>query len=169
MQTAVNTQPTPAVEGDFASTNPRYTVMAGPGGLVAAPSGVTVGRFAWLLASPLDADGAPMQASNTGSGPVAGFVHREQQGLITNFLGDASMTVPVGFPVTLFESGDFWVRNNGSGANTLGQKAFASTTDGSVNFAAAGATVTGSVETKWFARSVGAVGEKVKIGDTPLG
>jgi hypothetical protein len=34
-QTVVNTQPAPAVEGDFCNTNPRFSVDAGPGGLQA--------------------------------------------------------------------------------------------------------------------------------------
>lgn len=98
-QTVVNTAPGVGVAGDFASANIHFSVDAGPGGLVAGPSGVTVGAFAWL-SQPLEADSAPAIANNFGSGPVGGFVHREQQGLITTFLSDASMLVPAGFPIT---------------------------------------------------------------------
>jgi len=47
-QTVVNTQPAPGIEGDFCNKNPRFSVDAGPGGLVAGDKGVVVGRFAWL-------------------------------------------------------------------------------------------------------------------------
>ncbi len=32
----------------FATPTRAYSVDAGPGGIVAGPSGLTVGRFAWL-------------------------------------------------------------------------------------------------------------------------
>lgn len=143
-QTQVNVQPAPAVEGDFCSTNPRFTFDAGPGGLVTGASGVRVGYFAWATA-PLDPNSGPSIANNFGSGPVTGFVHREQQGLITTFLADAAMTVPQGFPITLFTGGDFWVKNNGTTQAVLGQKAFANYANGQVSFAASGSINTGQV------------------------
>ena len=144
-QTQVGTVPAPAVEGDFASANPRFTVDAGPGGLVAGAAGVTVGRFAWATYEAVDADNAPAVVYNTGSGAPTGFVHREQQGLITTFLADAGMLVPQGFPITLFSGGDFWVKNNGTTQALPGQKAYASQADGTVSFAATGAPSTASV------------------------
>lgn len=128
----------PAVEGDFASTNPRATVLAGPGALVCGAEGVTVGRFAWTSYEHVDYDGAPGVVDNFGTGPVAGFVHREQQGLIQNYLEEYSMVVPGGFPITLFMEGDFWVKNNGSGQALPGMKAYANYADGKVTFAATG-------------------------------
>ena len=147
-QTGVSTQPAPAVEGDFASNNPYFTVDAGPGALVAGASGVTIGRFAWT-APPHDPDGTNAIVNSFGTGPVAGFVHREQQGLITAFLDNAEMTIPKGFAVTLHNGGDFWVKNNGTGQALPGMKAYARYADGAVTFAATGsltnATVTGSI------------------------
>ena len=152
--TQVNVQPGVAVAGDFASTNPRHVVLAGAGGLVAGAAGVTVGRFAWLSTAAVDDVGAPTLVNNFGSGPDAGFVHREQQGLITIFLQDASMLVPTGFPVTLFDAGDFWVKNDGTTQAQIGQFAFANFADGRATFGAGGtigvtglngATVTGSI------------------------
>lgn len=130
--------PAPAVEGDFASTNPRAVVLAGPGGLIAG-STFAVGRFAWVTGGYIDADGAPAVANTFGSGPVAGFVHREQQGLIQTYLQEATMLVPAGFPVTVFDAGDFWVRNSGSTQALPGMKAYANYADGRVTFAATGA------------------------------
>lgn len=173
-QSTVNVQPAPAVAGDFASTNPRFTVDAGPGGLVAGSGGVTVGLFAWAASSgSTDPSTGETDAYNTvtnaGSGAPTGFVARTQQGLITAYLAEASMVIPQGQPVTLFSGGDFWVKNTGAGAVTAGQKAFASNTTGAIQFAAAGATVAGNTETKFYAMSVGAAGELVKISDHPLG
>ena len=142
----MNVQPAPAVAGDFASANPRWNVLAGPGALVCGPAGVTVGRFAWVD------DGDRRTVSNVGDGALPdGFVHREQQALITQYLAEASNLVPAGFEITLYSGGDFWCANAGAAQAVPGMKAFASFADGSINFAAAGATpasssvVTGSI------------------------
>jgi hypothetical protein len=147
----VNTQPALAVEGDFASTNPRFTVDAGPGGLVAGPSGVTVGRFCWFYTGNFDIDDTPQQVSNqmltaqpNGTTNVTGFVHREQQGLITTYLQASGMLIPAGFPVTVFSGGDFFVKNAGTNEAILGQKAYASFANGTVTFAATGLPTTGT-------------------------
>jgi hypothetical protein len=144
-QTSVNAQPAPALAGDFASHNPRWNVNAGPGGLVAGPNGLTVGRFAWLDASLLDADGAPARVNNYGSGPVAGFVHREQGvALIGTYLGTSSLVIPAGFGVTIFSGGDFWVKNEGTTEALPGQYAYASYANGAASFAAANSGGTAS-------------------------
>lgn len=132
----VNVQPGVAVAGDFCDTNPRYTVDAGPGGLVAGPAGVTVGRFAWATALAMDSDNAPASVANFGSGLPTGFVHREQQGLNTTYLAEASMTVPQGFPITLFAAGGFWVVNSGTAQALPGMYAYANFANGLVTFAA---------------------------------
>lgn len=133
----VTTQPAIGVQGDFCDHNPRFTLDAGPGGLVAGPSGLNVGLFAWVTYPP-DGDGAPSIANNFGGGPVAGFVHREQQGLIVTYLQASSMLVPAGFPVVLHTGGGFFAKNAGAGEAQVGMKAFANTNDGTVSFAAAG-------------------------------
>ena len=136
-QTQVYNSQAQAVEGDFASVNPYFTYDAGPGGLVAGPGGVTIGRFAWVT-SPLDPNSAPQIALSNGAGSVAGFVQRAQQGLNSTFLSNAGMTILQGLPVTVFTGGDFWVKNAGSGQALIGQKAFANLLTGAVSFAAAG-------------------------------
>lgn len=128
----VNVQPAPAVEGDFCDTNPRYSVDAGPGGLVAGVNGAVVGRFGWF-------DSINANAVNSyGAGLPAGILHREQQGLITTFLDGVSMVVPKGLPITLTKAAGLWVKNNGAAAATSGMKAYANNSDGSVSFAATG-------------------------------
>jgi hypothetical protein len=150
IQSSVGTQPAPAVAGDFCDTNPRATVDAGPGGLVAGAGGVTVGRFAWWDAAQTDADGAPAVVNSFGSGPVTGFVPRNQQGLITQYLADASMQIAPGFGMFLFSEGGFWVVNDGANAAVIGQKAYADFATGKVSFGASGAptgvaSATGSI------------------------
>lgn len=149
-QTQVGAAMAPAVEGDFADTNPRTSVLAGPGGLVSGANGVTIGRFAWWDFTFLDPNGTPLRVNNNGAGPVTGFVHRHGQAFITQFLADASMLIPSGQQMALMSSGSYWVRNAGTTEAQIGQKAYASFKDGTVTFAATaspaqGASVTGSV------------------------
>jgi len=119
-QTQVNINPAPGVAGDFCSANPRASVLAGPGALVAGAAGVYIGRFAWAypnagVTNPLtgEVDGYSTVA-NYGAGTPTGFVHREQQALITTFLATNSMLVPTGYPVVLHQAGDFWAVNSGT-------------------------------------------------------
>lgn len=149
IQTQVNAALAPAVEGDFADANPRSTVLAGPGGLVAGAASVIVGHFAWAV-NPDDADGAPSIVNSFGNGAPTGFVHREQQGLLVTYLLNASMLVRQGFGITLFSAGSFWVKNNGLTAALVGQKAYARLSDGAVAFAVtatppSSASVTGAI------------------------
>jgi hypothetical protein len=168
-QKVVTTQPAVALPGDFCDANPRASVLAGPGGLVAGTNGVTVGRFAWWdTAGAKDINGTPMIVNSAGTGAPTGFVHREQQALITLYLAYAGNLIPAGFGVTLMASGGYWVLNTGA-ASVVGQKAFASLTTGQVQFAAAAGTIAGYVETKYFCMSVGLTNELVKITSYPLG
>lgn len=88
------------VAGDFASTNPRHSILAGEAALVAGEP-LTVGQFAF-------ADLATGKVwSVFAAGRVIGFVHRNNQAIVP--LGQsASMTIPIGREVALFSSGDFY-------------------------------------------------------------
>ena len=145
-QSQVNTAQAPAVEGDFCDKNPRYSYDAGPGGLVAGAAGAIVGRFAWTMA-PLDGDGTPSIVNNFGNGPVAGFIHREQQGLITDYLASSGLKVQPGFQTTLMIGGGFWVLNTGNSVALPGQKAYANFADGKVTFADTGSPASGGTST----------------------
>lgn len=157
-QTTVNLQQAAAVEGDFASTNPRRSVVSHEGTLVAGTGGVTVARFAWV-------DGTG-KVTNAGAGVPTGFVARSgQQGsaVITTYLAETSMQILQGFEVTLHESGDFWAKQLIFPA-TVGQKVFASLTTGQIQTDFAGATIAGYIETAFRvsgfpAGGGGAVGE----------
>ena len=69
--------------------------------------------------------------------------------------------------MTLFSGGDFWVQSLTT--TTIGQKVFASNTTGQVKTGAAGATISGYTETKWYALSVGAANDLIKITSHPIG
>lgn len=125
-QTTINIQQAPAVEGDWCDANPRHSVIAGEGALVSGAAGLTVARFAWADSSGL--------VSNTGVGAPTGFVHREQQALITAYLAGYSMIIPAGRAVTLMRNAGVWARF--AGGATAGQKVYASYADGTMTAAA---------------------------------
>jgi hypothetical protein len=125
-QKTINQYLAPAVEGDFASANPRATLLAGEGALVAGSLGVIVGRFAWAAAGVAKSF---WQASSQ-----IGFIHRDAQALITAWLDGDSLTIPAGMGVTAFTQGDFWGRF--AGGATIGQKVYANYLDGSLSAAA---------------------------------
>lgn len=156
-QTFVGTVPSPAVEGDFSDTNPRYMVDAGPGGLVVGAFGATVARFGWLANDALDPDNARKLVNNFGTGLPAGIIHREQQGLNTTYLAEASMGIPTGFALTLMSGGGIWVRNAGTTLAKVGDACYAAFVDGSASFVLGGATATDwniAAETTTFTGSI---------------
>ena len=138
-QTTVNLQQAPAVAGDFATANPRASFPAGEGQHVAGSAGVTVGRFAWI-------DAATGLVYNAGFGKPDGFIHREQQALISVYPAEASNVVPQGFPVTVMRTGDYWATATVAAA-VKGNKVFAKLSGGTVRAGAAGATIAGFIET----------------------
>jgi hypothetical protein len=133
-QQYVNNELPVGVAGDFAGANIRASVPSPPGGFVAAPAGVLVGAFAW--GNP--ATGIASNYYQTNSG--LGFVHRENNALITNFLGFATMTIVPGNMVTLMEQGDFFGLFT-AGA-TVGQKVYADPYYGTLTANATGNGVT---------------------------
>lgn len=171
-QKQVNLTPAPAVAGDFASSNPRATVLAGPGGLVAGALGVTVGKFAWV-----DDDGVTVQSFGTATKAPQGFVHREQQALIQQYLAESGMNIPQGFPVVLHNEGDFWAVLAGDNAAVIGSAIYADYSNGDVCAVAApaGASVTASMGATFTATGTGtslvvtAVTGLISIGDKIAG
>lgn len=143
-QRSINTEPAPAVDGDFASANPRASMLAGPGALVAGPLGVVVGRFARANFSTGVATNADPGAGAFGS--ALGFCARPgNTAQITAWLGQSSMIVLAGREITLHVRGDFWARF--AGGATPGQKVFASFADGSAIAGTAGSPPAGAVVT----------------------
>lgn len=170
-QTRVNRYLPLGVEGDFASANPRASVLTSEGGLIAGPAGVTVGRFAWIMA-----DGKTVTNFAQGARKPDGFVRRSIDALITQYLGEFSNLIPGGFPVTLFDAGDFLVKVRGAQSAVNGA-VFASYADGTAvaGAAPAGTTGTGSIGATFTATATGnqlavtAVTGVLSIGDTISG
>jgi hypothetical protein len=112
-QNEVNLVQAPGVVGDFASTNPYSTVVTAAGGLVAPAGGLTVGNFFWV--------GPAGQTSQSYvSGWQIAFLGRNEQALITEFLGEYSLVVPEGFMVVGINGGDVWA-GFADGATALAQ------------------------------------------------
>lgn len=172
-QNAVNQYNPPAVAGDFATANPRVTAFAPEGAFVAGPGGVTVGRFVWLAS-----DGRTVNNFATGAVKPLGFIHRDQQALITQYLAESSNVIPPGFPVTVHSEGDFFATIKGGSASTGNNDAvYANYADGSINIASApsGFSATGSVGATFTATgaanqlTVTAVTGLISVGDTISG
>jgi hypothetical protein len=143
-QTSTYALQAPGVAGDFASANPRATVLSSQiynsTGFKAGTSGLTIGLFAWLDTSTYTF------ANNFGAGAPNGFVHRAAEALITTYLNAYGMTIPAGFMCgNIFDAGDFFVVNNGTTEATPGMKAYANNSTGVATFAAAGAPTASAV------------------------
>jgi hypothetical protein len=127
----VNAQPAPGMPGDFAGANPRASMQAS-GTIQAAKGGLNVGRFAWLRD-----DTGTLQNWFSSFAPRLGFVRRENQALITDFLGLATEIVPEGFDAYAFTQGDFWATFT-AGAS-VDQSVYANALDGTAVAGAANA------------------------------
>ena len=145
------------VVGQPASNAPIIAAAGGPVAYVAAEAGVTIGTFVFRTAA--GATTLTNVAPATDSVPV-GFVQSLGQASITSGNG-YSMLIPGGRELSPKVAGDFWVVS--STVATEGQKVFASVTDGSIATGAAGATVTGYVETPFYVSAGAAVGDLVII------
>lgn len=156
-QTIVNQQPAPGEAGDFYGANPRATLLAGPGALVAPVGGLIVGNFAWAdLTLALVSQGFNANAQ-------IGILHRESQAIITDFLSPATFIMNAGFPLTLYSQADMWAKF-AAGA-TPGQKVYAAPVDGS---AVAGGAVAPTVSNFTGAITLGVLTVTAPAG-LPLG
>lgn len=136
-QTFVNKELPPGIPGDWAGANIRANFPAGPFELVASPGGVTVGAMCW--ANP----NTGLATSYFVPGCAAAFVHREAQGIITQFLGIATMEIVEGDAVTPQVQGDWW--GLFAGGATAGQKVYANPVTGALSAAATGNSVSGAI------------------------
>lgn len=132
----VNAYPAPGIPGDFAGANIRANVISGPGAFVASPAGVTVGVIAW--ANPNTGQASTYYQPNA----AGGFVHKEQQAVITTFLAVSGVQIPGGDPVTVMSQGDFW--GLFAAGATAGQKVYANPLNGSLSANTTANSVTGA-------------------------
>lgn len=170
--TFVNSYPAPGAPGDFAGANIRASVIIGPNAFVASPGGVSVGQCAW--GNPTSGIGSSYYQANS----FLGFVHRDQQALITNFLGASGVGVVGGDMLTLQAQGDFWGFFT-SGASA-GQKVYAdpvtgalsaNTTGNSVTATGGAGTIASNVLTVTTAPTAGAlaIGQAFVMAGVPAG
>ena len=145
-QQAVQLYPAPGVWGARASNNPTFTVDAGSGNFVAGTSGVTVGKFGWQALTASTGVALVNSFAGVTSYPIVpdGFVGNDHQALITVWLGQYGMVIPAGYPVTLYNRGDFWAKNVYAPC-VLNQKVFANVFSGDILGAATGAFPTNAV------------------------
>lgn len=123
-QTIVNRQPAPGQAGDFYGANPRAVVLAGPSALVAPPGGLMIGNMAW---ADLTTGLVSQQYNPNGQ---LGFLHRDDQAIIVEYLGISSYRLNAGFIATLFSQGDFW--GTFAAGATPGQKVYADPATGAL-------------------------------------
>lgn len=159
-QTKINRTLPLGVAGDFASTNPYASMLAGEGKLVAGDGGLTVGIFGF-------ADLDTGKATNVfAAGARCGFVHRNNNALITGIHEAASMVIPEGRMVTLFTTGDFFTVFDA--AVTAGQLVAAQEADGKpVAYDASATLPADSVATSYKVAETAEAGKLTKI--TTLG
>lgn len=147
-QAALNRDLPRGVAGDFASTNPRNSILAGESALRTSVA-ITVGQFAFADL----ATGLVYPAFSAGR--RIGVVHRNNQAIVP--LGSAaSMVIPAGKEVALFSSGDFYVVAPATVAP--GAAVYALDANGAVSAVATSAQATNFV----FAEAA-TVGQLVKI------
>jgi len=139
----VNLNQAPAVAGDFASQNPRASLLAGEGKIVAPASGIIVGNFAFLQRVGVAGNEVDTLSQSFTSGAEVGFVAREEQALITAYLAGNSTVIPQGFMVTPYSRGDFYARF--AGGATPGAAVFADETTGAAQSGSGTTSFTGSV------------------------
>lgn len=153
-QTSVSVYSGVGQAGQPASNTPIIAAAGGPGAFQAGASGLVMARFAWRNAT------NPLLLDNTGTGKPVGFVQNNANATI-GYLQGNSMTIPAGREASPIVGGDFWAVS--ATVATVGQKVFAVLADGTLKTGAAGATISGAVETDWYVASPAAVGDLLII------
>lgn len=154
-QKTVNTYPGIGIPGAYAAINPIVSTAKG----YVASAACKIGGFVW--ADPSKAGYVKPTTATDGCRPL-GFAVRE----ITNPLGidvEASNVVPVGYPVSVEEKGDFFAVTLTKA--TVGQKVFAVLADGTIKTEAAQATVAGAVETDFEVIQAGDANDVIIISN----
>ena len=130
-QQSVALYPSPAVWGARASLNPTATVDAGPFNLTAGLLGAAVGKFGWQVLNATTGRAVVNSFSPLVPTLPDGFVGNEQQALITVWLAQNGLVIPPGYPVTLYNRGDWWAKAV-YGPVTIGMKVYANLFSGDV-------------------------------------
>lgn len=143
--------------GDFASINPRVTLLGDNGKYPAGIGGVNAGSFVWI-----DDETNPDYPSliNQGENAPDGFVGRAWNGLITNWQAAYSMLIQQGLMVTAFSKGEFFIQlSTEASAVKRGDIVYADPKTGGI----VDSTATGAVKTNYKYAEAGSPGEIVTI------
>jgi hypothetical protein len=163
-QSQVYVMPPQAEEGSLASTayvNPTEVI---PG--LRAASDVAVGKWVWAATAPAGSNlerTIQQFGANTGSGLPLGLCYRVKAAALP-YDQLASNIYKAGQPIPVAKGDAFWVKT--ATAATVGQKVFAVLADGTTKTGAAGATVSGAIETSFSVvalQNAGAVGDLILI------
>lgn len=122
------------VAGSKASSNPFSSSVK------QAKDACAPGLFLWG-----SADGKTFAPH--GTGVPDGFCMLTHTGLITDYLSEAQMIIPLGFNATAVHDGDWYAR--ATTTVSIKQKVFANNTTGAIATGAAGATIAGHTETQF--------------------
>ena len=143
--------------GHPASTSPIIAAAGGPGAFKVTSAGVGIATFVFRAATDpkVVTNVAPSSTSK-----VVGFIQNLGQAII-GYGQSASMLIRGGVEVSPKVAGDFWVESKTLAI--VGQKVFASITDGSISTGDAGSTISGSVETDWSVSQGAPVGDLIII------
>ena len=151
-QKTVNTYPGIGIPGAYAAINPIVSTAKG----YVASAACNIGGFVWADASKAGC------VKPTGTDRPLGFAVRE----ITNPLGigvEASNIVPVGYPVSVEEKGDFFAVTLTEA--TVGQKVFAVLANGTIKTGTAQTDVEGAVETDFEVIQAGSANDVIIISN----
>lgn len=148
-QKEVHTEMCPGLPGASAGAEPAIAVTRRAG------AEITIGRAVWP--KPGDAD----TVMPFGTGDIAGIATVSKTGAITGHLQEASAVIQTGEPVVVTERGVLFAVLTGDAE--AGQAVYASTSNGTLKAAAAGATVSGHVATKFTVRRGGTTGAVITI------
>lgn len=158
-QNFININPSFAVEGDFALNGAKWTtVNTEEDSFLTGSLGLTIGRFCWI-----DSNDSRV-LNNFGAGEPVGFLHRNQQGLITGFLNGSSLTVQKGFNIGIYAKGAFYARNT-EGQSIFGEKVYANLSNGTITTAATGLVIPGYIETDFYVYLDAAINELTIISN----
>lgn len=127
------------VAGTQASANPFSSTVK------QAKDACAPGLFLWG-----SADGKTF--SPLGAGAPDGFCIRTNTGMITKFLAESQMIIPLGFAATVVHDGDWYARATTTAV--VKQKVFASNTTGTIATGAAGDVIAGHTETDFSVTQV---------------
>lgn len=153
LQTVVNKELAVGVAGDLVNVTDKMYTAVNP----IAETDVTAGCFV------CQGTDALKQCKLGGTVPM-GIAQRVYQYNNESLVAGASMTIPAGSGVSVIKKGYVYVA--ATAAATVGQKVFAVLATGAIKTGAAGATVSGAVETDWSVLTPAtAAGDIIVIGN----